>query len=281
MMPASRDVERFLVRDREVVSEAGRTILLRHEGVRPRAVMLLHGLTAGPAQFRRFANDLFARGHNVFVPRLPLHGYRDRLTTALADFDDAKLRIWARESLAAARELGDRVTIAGFSAGGTLALWLAQQEHADRVVAIAPFLGLARLPSWITGFAMRTLLLLPNRFFWWNPFARERIAPAYGYPRFPTHAIARLYRIAEEVTRNAPGVPKARSMAFVTNSGESSVSNRAVLALAQRWAQHGFKADVVTLKQMPPSHDVIEPDYRPELAARVYSKVLGAIDPCR
>lgn len=262
------------------VPEASRTILLRHSGVRPRAVLLLHGLTASPKQFVRYAQDLFARGHNVLVPRFPLHGYQNRLTDALANLTDEQLRSFALESLAAAKALGDRVTIAGFSAGGTLALWLAEREESDRVVAIAPFLGLAALPDAITRLVMRIALWLPNRFVWWNPILRERQLPAHGYPRYATHAIARLYEISHEVMRDAASrPPKSRTLTLVVNAGEASVSNRAALRLLAGWKRRGANVERVLLRSMPPSHDIIEPEREGELAARVYPTILDAIDP--
>jgi alpha-beta hydrolase superfamily lysophospholipase len=230
----------------------------------------------------RYAQDLFARGHNVLVPRYPLHGYRDRLTDALADLTEEHLRAFALESLEAARTLGERVTIAGFSAGGTLALWLAEREESERVVAIAPFLGLAALPDALTQLAMRVALRLPNRFIWWNPILRERQLPEHGYPRYATHAIARLYEISRDVMRDAASQPpKSRTLALVVNAGEASVSNRAALRLLEGWRSRGTNVERVLLRPMPPSHDIIEPENKVELAARVYPTILDAIDPRR
>jgi pimeloyl-ACP methyl ester carboxylesterase len=228
----------------------------------------------------RYAQDLFARGHNVLVPRYPLHGYRNRLTDALARLTDEQLRTFALESLASARALGDRVTVAGFSAGGTLALWLAEREQSDRVVAIAPFLGVAALPDAITRVAMGIALRLPNRFIWWNPILRERQLPEHGYPRYATHAIAHLYEVSREVMRDAEALPpKSDSLALVVNAGEASVSNRAALRLLAGWKKRGANVERVMLESMPPSHDIIEPQRKSELPQRVYPTILNAIDP--
>jgi len=143
----SSRLDRLLALDHAFVGDKGRTVALLHEGRRPRAVVLLHGLTASPTQFGRFADDLFAHGHNVLVPRLPRHGHADRFSEAAARITAEELVTAAREVLAVGRELGDLVTVAGFSLGGLLAAWIAQHEVADRVVAIAPFFGVALLPS--------------------------------------------------------------------------------------------------------------------------------------
>jgi pimeloyl-ACP methyl ester carboxylesterase len=282
MMPDSDALDRFLARDHERVSAPGKTIVLSHGGVRPRAIVLLHGFTASPTQFIRFARDLFARGHNVLVPRLPRHGYGERMTDALAGLTDEHLRWVARESLEIGRTLGEQVTIAGFSAGGTLALWLAQRESFDRAVAIAPFLGVPWMPNSLMRITTNALLRVPNWFIWWDPVRRERLMPAHGYPRYPTHAIAYLYRISNDVMRDAAlGPPKTRAVVVVSNSGEMGVDNRAIRALVRRWNAHGAAIEHRVLRGMPPSHDIIEPEHAVALADRVYPALLDAIDPTR
>ncbi len=281
MIPRSAALERLLERDDERISEAGRTILLSHGVERPRAVVLFHGLTATPKQFRRYASDLFARGHNVLVPRLPKHGYRNRLTDALAGLTEEDLRDLARESIVAAGALGARVTVAGFSAGGTIALWLAQRHALDRAVAIAPFLGVAAIPTPCMNVGANVLLRLPNWFVWWDPIRRERQMPDDGYPRYATHALAQLYRLSRAVMRDACEPPAARAVTVVLNGGEASVSNGAIRATVRRWGAAGARIERVDLRGMPPSHDIIEPERNPTLAARIYPAILEAIDPVR
>jgi pimeloyl-ACP methyl ester carboxylesterase len=279
MMTDSVSVAQLLARDDDRVAEESRTILLSHGGLRPRAVILLHGLTASPRQFVRFAHDLYARGYNVLVPRFPRHGYRDRMTETLAGLTDEHLRFFARQSLDAARSLGSRITIAGISAGGTLALWLAQHQSFERAVAISPFLGVAVLPGPLTGIAMRTLLHLPNRFVWWDPIRREQQMPRHGYPRYATHALAYLYRISDDVLHEAKEYPPAvQSIKLVINGGEASVSNGAIRALASAWRRRGAPVEDVLLRHMPPSHDIVEPERNAALAERVYPRILDAID---
>jgi pimeloyl-ACP methyl ester carboxylesterase len=278
MIPRSSALERLVQRD-ERVAQAAQPILLAHEGPTARAVVLLHGLTASPGQFRRYAEALHARGHNVLVPRLPLHGFEDRMTTALAALTEEDLHRFSRDCADAAKVLGERATIAGFSAGGTLALWLAQHDAVDRVVAIAPFLGAAAIPTPLMGLATRALTRMPNWFVWWDPIRRGRAMPAHGYPRYPTHAMALLYRIAEEVMRGASLPPIAGRIAVVVNRGEASVSNRAIAKTIRRWEAVGARVERIELCGMPPSHDVIEPLRCVELAQRVFPAVLDAIDP--
>jgi pimeloyl-ACP methyl ester carboxylesterase len=134
-------LERLVARDHPGVSLSGRTRAYVHGERRPRAVVLLHGMSASPAQFERVAADLFDRGHNVVVPRLPRHGHADRLSTALERLRPEDLYRAVDEYVTVARELGERVTVAGFSLGGLLAAWIGQHFEVDRCVPIAPFFG--------------------------------------------------------------------------------------------------------------------------------------------
>ena len=273
-------LDRLLALDHAFVGDKGRTIARLHEGRRPRAVVLLHGMTASPAQFSRFAGDLFARGHNVLVPRLPRHGHADRFSEAAARITGDELLTAAREILAVGRELGDRVTVAGFSLGGLLTAWIAQHEMVDRAVAIAPFLGVAVLPRRLMSAAAKVVMRLPNSFQWWDPFLRERQMPAHGYPRYSTHAIAHAYLVARDLLHDAgERAPVTQDIVLVNNAREAAVNNRAIRRLEASWRAHGADVQRIVLEGLPPSHDIIEPLRHSHLADRVYPQLLEVIDP--
>jgi carboxylesterase len=273
-------LDRLLALDHAFVGDKGRTIARLHEGRRPRAVVLLHGMTASPAQFSRYAGELFARGHNVLVPRLPRHGHADRFSEAASRITSDELVAAAREVLAVGRELGDRVTVAGFSLGGLLTAWIAQHETVDRAVAIAPFLGVAVLPSRLMKAAAEVVMRLPNSFQWWDPIQRERQMPAHGYPRYSTHAIAHAYVVARDLLHDASETaPLTQDIVLVNNSHESAVNNRAIRKLQASWRAHGVDVHRIVLHGLPPSHDIIEPLRAPALADRVYPQLLEVIDP--
>jgi len=273
-------IDRLLARDHDGVSDLGRTLLLVHPEVRPSAVVLFHGLSASPAQFARFAAELYDHGHNVLVPRLPHHGHRNRLSTALERLTADELRLTAKQSVELASRLGERVTVAGFSLGGLLTTWIAQHDSVHRAVAIAPFLGVAMVPNrWMPPLA-ELLLRLPNRFQWWDPVARERQLPEHGYPRYATHALAHAYRLARDVLDEATAhAPRTTDFVFVTNAREAAVNNRAVFRIVEQLrAHHSTNVRHVELTGLPLSHDVIEPLRHPNLADRVFPQLLSIIE---
>ena len=248
----------------------GGSLLLGHGVPTERAVLLLHGLTASPMQCAALAHDLHANGDTVLVPRLPGHGARDRMTTRLSEVRARELTDAAREALGVARGLGTSVLVAGFSLGGLLTAWLAQHEHVDHAVAIAPFLGVAGIPRAATAPLVAALRTLPNFFLWWDPVRRERQMPDHGYPRFPTRIIAEALGLAGELAERARTTPPAtQRLTIVTNASESGVSNAAARALGDAWNAHGARdVRVHRMTGFPPSHDVIEPLARRELARR-------------
>ena len=81
----------------------------------PLAVVLLHGLTNHPGQYVQFAPLVHALGANVFVPRLPEQGERDRMTTRLANLTAQMLLDSATEAVDIACGLGERVCAVSYT----------------------------------------------------------------------------------------------------------------------------------------------------------------------
>jgi pimeloyl-ACP methyl ester carboxylesterase len=275
-------LERLIARDHAGVAARGRTIAHLHSTRRERAAVLLHGMSASPAQFERVARDLFERGYNVLVPRLPHHAHADPLSTALERLSSGDLCEAATQYVAIAQELGERVTVAGFSLGGLLAAWIAQHFAIERAVPIAPFVGISWIPNRLMGRVAERLLRVPNRFHWWNPILRERqFLATTGYPRYATHAIAHSYRIARSLLDEArTTAPQARQVTIVANAMEVAVNNYAIRRLYQSWRrQRPESVELSVLTGLPLSHDIVSPLRRWHIADRVHPHLLRAIDP--
>ena len=163
------------------------------------AVVLLHGLTNCPPQYDRLAPQLHARGHAVIVPRMPYHGYRDRMTTAIANLRAADLEEAALRAVVAAALCGERIVVAGISIGSTLAGWLAARTRIDTAIALAPFCGLRDVPGGANDALGALLRSAPNRFSWWDPRRKQAQEPPHGYPQFATRALGESLRISSEI----------------------------------------------------------------------------------
>ncbi len=272
-------LRRLLQFDTPEIGDRSRSFFLLPREPNGRAALLLHGLTASPGQMERFAGILAERGYAVVVPRLPRHGRSDRLTTELAKLDAVELVERTNLALAAARDLAPRITVVGFSLGGTLALRLAHDETLERAVAIAPFLGFAWLPNRVAPTFARAVLRLPNAFAWWDPIARASQMPAHGYPRYSTHAVARAYGLAHELLADARrSAPRTKEIVAVTNTREAAVNNRAVRRLLTAWkASGGLGIREERLRGLRISHDIVEPERHPDLADRVLPQLLQIV----
>ena len=280
---ALRRVAAVEARDGAAIAPECHTLLLTHGGRTARAVVLLHGLTNCPEQFRALGERLHERGANVYIPRLPEHGLADRMTTALARLDARAMCEATDEAVDIGCGLGDSVIVVGLSIGGVMATWAAQ-ERADvtRAVPIAPLTGLARAPGALTGPAMNLMLMLPNQFVWWDGKVKTDLpGPKHVYPRFSTRATAETVFLGASVeaeARRAP--PAAHSIVVITVGSDDAVDNPAVARLAQIWRSHG--ARLITYEfpaALRLNHDIVDPEQIGGNPALVYPALLELIAP--
>ena len=267
--------------EEDLLADEMRTVVLHH-GRRTAAVtVLLHGLTASPRTWRDFALVRHARGENVLIPRLPRHGHADRNSDALAELTAVELTAHGERIVEAALYLGDQVTLVGHSLGAALALHLAHRDaRIDRVVAVAPFLGIVRVPPDLNARLRALLERAPNRFLYWDPIDKGRSLPGHGYHRYTTRSVAAGLAMADALRADArAGPPLARHIEIVRNAGETSVSNAAIDDLVRRWrAAGGERVRVHRLVGLGASHDVIEPERRRSPAARFLPMLHAILD---
>jgi len=268
-----------MARDGDDVLPQARTLLLEHGDPTPLAVVLFHGLTNNPAQYSRFAPLLHARGVNVFVPRMPKHGDRNRLSTRIATITAEELLRAAGEAVDIARGLGGRIGLLGISAGALLTAYFAQFQPAAVAVPVAPSFALLQLPHGLSRFVQRVALRLPNAFLWWDPRVRARLQPVTAYPRFSTHALMQSLRIGDAVYAAASRErPLAERIVLVVNRADPAVNNQVAKSVAQAWSVHDPRAVACfELSNLPQLHDIVDPMQpaaRPDL---VYPKLLEAL----
>ena len=248
----------------------------------PLAVVLFHGFTNNPIQFARLAADLYARGCNVLVPRLPGHGDADRMSTRLegltaADFTDA-----ANAAVDAAVGLGQHLAVSGISLGGSLCAWLATvRPDLDTIVSVSPAIALNHVAVVIDRVVVGAMTSMPaGTYAWWDPHLKERILPEHAYPRYPIRTLGECYRIGESVI-DARGPFPGRERAHVTfalNPPDGTVNDVVVKSVAQNWtASKWIAAQVATLSSVPTFHDIIEPEAPGARIDEVYPQVIRLI----
>ncbi|HET9029717.1 MAG TPA: alpha/beta fold hydrolase [Candidatus Aquilonibacter sp.] len=270
----------FMSKDDDRIEPFARTRLLDHGAKTPLAIVLFHGLTNHPGQYAEFAPQLHALGHNVYVPRMPYQGYRDRLTKALAALTAEELLKAAYDAVDVARGLGERVAVLGISAGGLQCAYLAQyREDVDVSVPVAPDFAVLQLPygaSKALGWVMRKM---PNFFVWWDPRIREAQRPKTAYPRFPTHALAQTLRISDAVIEAAKREkPLATRIEAVLNRADPAVNNDVTHEVLRDWRglrKHGIS--YYEFSTLPENHDIIDPDNPMAATQTVYPKLIDIL----
>jgi esterase/lipase len=252
--------------------------VLEHGAAAARSIVLFHGFTNCPRQFQLLADAFFARGFNVYVPRLPRHGLRDKLTAELAGLTADELTACALESVELGAGLGARVSVLGLSVGGTIAAWLGQTHVLDRAVAVAPFLSIVRVPGSVEPAVAAVLGLAPNLELWWDPRVREKAPPDHAYPRFSTHALAQCLQLGQTVRDLAHAAPpRAARTILVLNAKDPAIDNGVAQELAQQWAAHATgSTQHYVFENLDTRHDIIEPSTYPEAATLVYPVLLPA-----
>jgi carboxylesterase len=279
---ASALIEALHAKDDDSINPDCRTQFLGHGQKMAKTMVLLHGLSNCPAQMQPLGQAIYDRGYNVLIPRFPHHGHLDRMTTDLANLTAEEIIQLGDEAADIAQGLGDEVTIAGFSMGGILAAWLAQQRHnIDQVVLVAPALGVATVPALLTDLAASTLLKLPNIFIWWDPRLKEKQLPEHAYPRFSTAALGQLLRLGASVREQSAQCPPASPRILVIiNDNDLAVNRQVITTQVEQWRCHGASVETYTFPaELGLEHDLIDPDNPLQQVERVYPILLDLMAP--
>jgi len=273
---AVRSIHALIARDAAdpAILPAALPRLYVHGAPARHAVVLFHGFTNCPQQFDELARRYHARGCNVYVPRIPHHGLKDRLTRDLANMTVDEIADFATSAFALTRPLGTTVSALGLSLGGTMVMWLAQTQPLDLAVPIAPFLIPYPLPPALGQFAKRLLATLPSMYFWWDFHIKEKCLPHYAYPGYPTHALARLVFLGDVIFAAAEqAAPRARRSVLVLNEHDNAIDNGVARRLNALWNAHGASYGEFVLTGLGTRHDVIDPTTFPLGRTAVYPKL--------
>jgi esterase/lipase len=238
-------------------------------------VILWHGFTNCPDQFVELGQRFYDKGYNVYIPLIPRHGRKDRMTDALADLTQAELKMSGLEALRIAQGLGERVNAMGLSLGGVMSAWMAQAANIQTAVAISPFFALPWFSRNINDYVARLMLALPNQWMWWDPRVKENCKPDHAYPRFPTHALATLMEFGEgafKVAQTAP--PLAQRCVLALNAKDPAINLEVARQLWEIWRGRAQMVETFTFTDLPAIHDIIEPTTYLQAPDLVYPRLV-------
>ncbi len=279
-LEAQRRFAALAARDDATISDAGRSRLLCGGERTERAVVLLHGLTNCPQQWVPFAEEAFARGTSVVIPRLPGHGARDLRGLPLAKITAGEVLATANEAIDIACGLGGRVIVCGLSIGSALATWLTfRRDDVARNVALVPFFGLRDLPLAVDEAIVAGLRALPNVFLPWDPRGKGGQVPPYAYPCFATRAFSAMLHVGIDAVRTSRARAPQGELVLGLNAREPAVDNGLARELAGRM-EHARPGStrVVTWTDLPANHDIIDPTNALARVDLVYPRVLAEIE---
>jgi pimeloyl-ACP methyl ester carboxylesterase len=258
-----------------------RTRLLTHGQKTARAVILVHGFTTCPNQYRSLAPQIFDLGYNVLLVPLPHHGLADRLNTDQGNLTAEEVAAYADLVVDIAQGLGEQVTMIGFSLGGATTAWAAEHRpDLDQAVLVAPALGYKALPTALTVPGMRAYQLLPDSYTWWNDQEKETCGPDYAYPRYSSRALAQILRLGQAVMAGSKRAPlQAKSMVVITNGNEPAVSNEMIAQAVAGWEKTS-PGKVISYEfpaAMLMGHDIMDPADKEGNIEVVYPKLVEFI----
>jgi esterase/lipase len=255
--------------------------LMTHERQVQRAIILVHGYTSCPQQFRDLGRRFYDLGYNVLIAPLPHHGLADRMTDALARLTAEELVTYADETVDIGQGLGDLVIMMGLSGGGVITAWAAQnRSDIDLALVISPGFGFEQIPTPLTAAVMNAYLFLPDSFEWWDPVQQVKTPPEHAYPRYSKHAIVEILRLGFATQAAAQSArPAANKIIVVLNANDHVVNNPMTIEVAGLWRAH--QANLATYEfpaELGLGHDLIDPSQPDQRIDIVYPRLIELID---
>lgn len=265
---------------REGVIKPCMSRLYTHGVKTPRSIVLIHGLTNCPKQWELFAGEIYKRGWNVLVLRLPEHGLGDPATGKIGSVSHLKhlnartLARYGDRAVDLARPLGRRLDVMGLSLGGTIAAWIAQERPVSRVIVIAPGIGLPGMPYAVTWGVTNLFDHFPDL------SIGHGGKLAHEYQGWSTGGIADTFVLGKYVRQRASHeAPAAKAIEVLLNRNDDTISNTQAENLVKRWRGRGHRVYLYWLPKQPVlGHDVIDPGQswaRPDIVYARLFKLLS------
>lgn len=227
-------------------------------------VVLFHGYTNTPDEFRLIAQGYRDQGFNVWVPRLPHHGLADKFTDEFSELTAEALRDFADDQLDIAAGLGEKVLVMGLSGGGALALWAGlERPEVSQLVLVSPILQPAGYPDWAIAAMVRALRLSPiDSYAWWDPEKQADNVAGMIYPRYSLKGMAAFLgmRVWAEQQLAAGPAPISAKVLLIRNDGDPSIdADFNETLLGQLSAPGNLEVYRIPASAGLP-HDIISPD---------------------
>ncbi len=270
------------------IPEATRSRLFAPDGEAAATIVIWHGFTNAPSQFRAVAEQLRSVGYRVLVPRMPFHGEQDVLNRDLLKLTTAQLVDHLDAVIDIAAGFGSPVWVVGLSAGATIAGWAAATRHeVSRLVLAAPLVAPVGFPLPLVRLFVKFPRIVPRLYWWWDPRVKARtVGSPHAYPGFPLPGIMSFLHLSEWLYGGSVRVGHdLERVVLVTNPGDFAIRKDAAKALASTvFAPHaGYYGEALIDADLKWMHDFVDPlspsTGTTEQVAAILLAALGTGDP--
>jgi carboxylesterase len=182
-----------------------------------RVCLCFHGFTASPAQFQPLGDKLHRAGYNVVAPLMPGHGRAgdwSKDNPPPLPEDPKEYLQFSLQWLNLAKQMGDKVVVAGLSGGGTLASWLAYEKpnDIDRTLLFAPYLSAS----------LRVIDLFVNTF---DNYYEWEESGDQNYPGFNFKALRAVLLIGKYVMAKSREQGPVAPLFVISSESDKAVNN--------------------------------------------------------
>ncbi|HEY3337455.1 MAG TPA: alpha/beta fold hydrolase [Propionicimonas sp.] len=235
-----------------------------------KAVVIFHGYTVLPEQFRLIGAAYLAQGYNVWIPRLPHHGMSDRMTDEFSRITATELRDFVDASVDIGAGLGDELTVIGISGGGSLGVLAGfERPEVDHTVLLTPLLHPLGYEEWQDRPLVRALRLSPvDVWNWWSDEQKEKNVQGYDYPRFSLKGIAGLLSMFQW-TDAQNKAPAHSTFTLVRNDGDPRIDGAFNERFLTRLVPEGRIGVVVIPASAGLGHDLVSWQHHSENYTRL------------
>lgn len=191
------------------------------EGTRNIGVLLLHGFTSSPHQFKELAKFLNDRGLTVYAPRIAGHGTKPEnlLRTTIEDWRQS-----VREAYDKLAPNVKEIFVIGDSFGGNLGFDLSLMRSITAIISLGTpiklrYSLLIKLRIWLYGWA-RKYYHKPRRYY---KLDYTDMTDEVAYAVIPVRSLKNFIKFIEKITR--PSLEKITTPALVIHANVDPVVN--------------------------------------------------------
>lgn len=251
-----------------------------------KSIVIYHGFTNCPKQFSELGKQLFDKGYNVFIPRIPFHGFGDVLNDEFKNITAKDLVEFTHDTYEITKGLGDKVEVMGISGGADLASWAGLVYNAHQVFAIAPLFAPTDYPNWQVPIIRNYISLKPNEFKWWDDVLKDKPigGPTHAYPRYSSKAANAFLEVALDLHNKIKEQSQTKKIftkfKLLTLQGDKAINNQVANEyfdnLDEITATNSIRQQISASYNL--NHDIIDPMQTQAKTEYVYPLILEMLN---